>query len=200
MEFQDLLCQRRSIYSIEAELPISCQRLTELIHTSLCQCPSAFNSQSGRIMLLIGTEHWKLWQMILDMVAPLTPASQLPKTQDKISSFAAGFGTILFFNDSQVTRELQDRFPVYKDNFSVWAEHSQGMLQFIVWSILAENGIGASLQHYNPLIDTQLKQEFAIPDSWQLSAQMPFGKIVDKADPKTFIPVSERFKFSGCEQ
>ena len=28
-----------------------------------------------------------------------------------------------------------------------------GMLQLAVWTALAEKGLGASLQHYNPLID-----------------------------------------------
>ena len=28
--------------------------------------------------------------------------------------------------------------------------------QFAVWNVLAEQGIGASLQHYNPIIDEKL--------------------------------------------
>jgi predicted oxidoreductase (fatty acid repression mutant protein) len=45
---------------------------------------------------------------------------------------------------------LQDKFPLYKDNFPLWSLHSTGMMQYVVWTSFAVEGMGASLQHYSP--------------------------------------------------
>jgi predicted oxidoreductase (fatty acid repression mutant protein) len=68
------------------------------------------------------------------------------------------------------------------------------MLQFIIWTSLETEGFGASLQHYNPLIDEKVKSAWNIPDSWKLLSQMPFGKPLMQADPKTFLPLEDRIK------
>ena len=49
------------------------------------------------------------------------------------------------------------------------------MLQLAVWSMLRELNVGASLQHYNPVIDARVKEIFDIPENFKLVAQMPFG-------------------------
>jgi predicted oxidoreductase (fatty acid repression mutant protein) len=68
------------------------------------------------------------------------------------------------------------------------------MHQYVVWTSLEIEGLGASLQHYNPLIDADVRKEWNIPDSWNLVAQMPFGKIVAPAGEKEFQPLEERIK------
>jgi len=55
-------------------------------------------------------------------------------------------------------------------------------------------GLGATLQHYNPLIDDEVKAAWHIPSSWKLIAQMPFGNPVSPAGEKEFQPLSERVK------
>ena len=68
------------------------------------------------------------------------------------------------------------------------------MLQFAVWTLLEEAGLGASLQHYNPLIDEAVKRVWQIPDSWQLLAQMPFGAPAGAPGEKAFEPLERRVK------
>ena len=58
------------------------------------------------------------------------------------------------------------------------------MLQFSIWSALRELGIGASLQHYNPVIDASVKKFLDLPDDYVLVAQMPFGGIVQDREAK----------------
>lgn len=67
------------------------------------------------------------------------------------------------------------------------------MLQLTVWTALAEQGIGASLQHYNPLIDVAVTRVFSVQESWRLAAQMPFGVALDTLPQKTREPLSKRF-------
>ena len=94
----------------------------------------------------------------------------------------------------QSFHELEKQFPAYADNFADWAEQGIGGAQQAVWTALAEQQIGASLQHYNPLIDDAIHQAFNLPDSWQLRAEMPFGSIEAPAGNKDFRDDSEKFK------
>ncbi len=96
-----------------------------------------------------------------------------------------------------VTDDLAARFPLYADNFPVWAEQSNGMLQLAVWTALSEAGLGANVQHYNPLIDQAVREEFALPQQWRLIAQMPFGDVVEPVGEKTVVPVEERVRVIG---
>lgn len=194
----EAMCKRRSCYTISKELPISDRRLEELLGEAIRQTPTAFNMQSPRVVLLLGEDHTKLWQQIV--VAALkkeVPPEHFGRTQQKIDSFAAGHGTILYFDDTEVTQRFANENPLYKDNFPVWAQQQNGMLQYAVWTILAEEGVGASLQHYNPLIDEDVYATWDIPRSWQLIAQMPFGKPTAPSDDKDYQPLSERMRVFG---
>lgn len=194
MGFANLISKRRSIYSLGAQLPIGQKEVISLVENGLKQCPSAFNSQPGRIVLLFGDSHRKLWQITSDCLKKIVAAEQFSKTQEKISSFASGAGTVLFFIDESVTSELQKTYPSYAANFPVWAEQAEGMLQYIIWSLFAEKEIGASLQHYNPLIDEDVHKAFDIPNFWRLSAEMPFGNIICPAEEKSFLAMEKRLK------
>ncbi len=185
---------RRSIYHIGRPLELNENELLQKIERAVVCAPSAFNSQSARIGVLLGENHQKLWQIVSETLQKITPAEKWPSTAEKMNAFAAGYGTILFFEDAEITKELQQKFPLYRENLSVWAEHGNAMLQYILWTLLAENQIGASLQHYNPLIDDAVRQTWHFPDHWHLTAQMPFGRIMAPAAEKSVVPVSERIR------
>ena len=192
MNSVDLFKKRRSRYGLTHALPISDEQLENLVAEVLLQMPSAFNVQSARVVILLGEKHTKLWHLVQECLRAIVPAEQFGPTEDKIRSFAAAYGTILYFDDTVATRALQEKFPAYKDHFPIWAQQANGMLQFGIWSALAEMGVGASLQHYNPLIDEQVKKEFNLPPTWQLIAQMPFGKSIAPDTEKTYLPLAER--------
>lgn len=186
--------ERRSIYGISKELVISDERIQEVIEQALLHTPSAFNAQSGRIVLLLGTQHDKLWDITKETLRKIVPPENFPQTEERINSFRNGYGSVLFFEDQGVIEGLQAQFALYKDNFPVWSQHSSGMLQYVVWTSLEAEGLGASLQHYNPLVDEEVKQVWGIPEKWKLIAQMPFGKPTSPAGEKEFKPVEERLK------
>lgn len=186
--------ERRSIYSIAKKSPISDERIRELVSLAVMHTPSAFNMQSQRAVLLLGNQHEKLWAITKDILRGIVPSEQFANTGKKIDGFAAGYGSVLFFDDVETVADFQHNFPLYADNFSIWTEHSNGMLQYIVWTLLEAEGLGASLQHYNPLIDEKVKSAWDIPASWKLIAQMPFGLPTAPADKKEFIPIEKRFK------
>ena len=79
-----------------------------------------------------------------------------------MNAFKSGYGTVLYFEDNQVVEELQENFALYKDNFPIWSQQSSGMLQFAIWTALEIEGFGATLQHYNPLIDEEVRKEWEV--------------------------------------
>jgi uncharacterized protein len=190
--FYDAIKDRRSIYAISDETTIPDERIIEIVGHSVQNVPCAFNSQSAKVVVLLGENHKKLWSITMETLRKVVPAENFAPTESKIFSFAAGYGTVLYFDDTSVTNHLAEQFSLYKDNFPVWAQQANGMLQFAVWTSLEIEGLGATLQHYNPLIDDVVKANWKLPQSWKLIAEMPFGKPVAAPDAKEFVPLEER--------
>ena len=193
--FFDVVKTRRTHYSISKESVISDERIQEIVSEAVNHTPSAFNSQSSRVGVLLGEQHDRLWDIVKAELKKIMPAENFQATEDKINgAFRSGYGSILFFEDMAVIEGLQKQFPLYKDAFPIFSHHSAGMLQFVVWTAFSDEGLGASLQHYNPVIDSAVKSAWNIPDSWKLLAQMPFGKPIAQPGKKEFQPIENRLK------
>ncbi|MHC9086097.1 nitroreductase family protein [Luteimonas sp. RIT-PG2_3] len=192
--FIDAISRRRTQYALGPSLPQSQDEVTALIQQAIKLSPSSFNSQSSRAVILYGPSSQTFWNIVKDELRKIVPADTFDATSSKIDGFAAGAGTVLFFENQDVVKGLQDGFPLYADNFPVWSEHASGIAQFAVWSALANAGIGASLQHYNPLPDAAVAAEWNLPSSWKLRAQMPFGSHEAPIGDKTFVDDAERFR------
>lgn len=191
--FKEAVKHRRTYYSISNKSTLSDKELKELIDFAVLNVPSPFNSQSARIVLLLGENHLKLWNITKAILKKKLSAEAFSGTEAKIDGcFASGYGTILFFEDQEVVENLQKQFPSYSDKFPQWSDHTSAMHQFAIWTMLEDAGMGASLQHYNPLIDEEVAKTWKLNPKWRLIAQMPFG--VPTADPgeKEFSPLDKR--------
>ncbi len=195
--FFNNIALRRSIYDLGSKLPVAKDVVTKTVQEAVRLTPSAFNSQSARAVILYGEESKKLWKIILDTLLRMIPDQQVEDTTNRINSFAAGAGTVMVFEDTDVIKSLQDDFPLYKENFPLWSMHSTGMVQFAIWNALANIKVGASLQHYGNLIEDEVKKTWNLPSSWSLITQMPFGSIESPAGEKTFQPIDERVRVVG---
>jgi predicted oxidoreductase (fatty acid repression mutant protein) len=193
-DFLTAVADRRTIYGIGKESTVSDSRIKEIIDHAVKYTPSAFNSQSARVVLLLGKHHDRLWDMVKEALRKIVPAENFSSTEGKINSFKNGYGTILYFEDISVIEGLQKQFVLYKDNFPVWSQQANGMHQFVIWTALEEEGLGVSLQHYNEVIEADVKKEWNIPDNWKLIAQMPFGKPIASPDEKQYLPLEGRVK------
>lgn len=197
MNFFEAVETRRSVYALNKEVKVSDDRIKEIVEHAVKHVPSSFNSQSTRVVVLFKGEHEKLWDMTTEVLKAVMSDADFSGTQQKMDMFKGAYGTVLFFEDQAVVGGLQEAFPAYADNFPIWSEQTAGMHQFAVWTGLATEGIGASLQHYNPLVDERIANEWNVPESWKLRAQMPFGGIAQPAGDKEFKPLDERIKFFG---
>ena len=68
----------------------------------------------------------------------------------------------------------------------------EAMHQLAIWTMLEDAGFGASLQHYNPLIDEAVAKQWHINPNWKLIAEMPFGTSTQEPGEKQFAPLEER--------
>lgn len=185
MNFINLIKQRRSYYNINKQLPVSNDTVIELVKEIVENTPDAFNMKSARVIVVFNNQHDKLWDTIYQSFDGKV-------AKEKIDSFKNGAGTVLFFYDKSVVESLQKQFALYADNFPIWAMQANGMLQSNIWVALKENNIGASLQHFNPIIDKNINQMFNVDKNWVLVAQMPFGGIGSEPNQKEKEDINKR--------
>lgn len=194
-DFYTAIKARRSYYGINKEVQVSDEKIKEIVEFAVKHTPSAFNSQSSRLVVLTGSAHDKLWDITTQALRKAVGEGDFSGTQQKMDSFKAGYGSILFFEDESVVKSLQEQFATYADNFPIWSQQTSGMHQLVVWTALEAEGLGATLQHYNPLIDDDVKKEWNVPSNWKLIAQMPFGNPTAQPGDKEFKPLEDRIKF-----
>lgn len=194
-DFKETLEHRRSHYALGSERLVGRADVEEMVRFALSHVPSAFNSQSSRIVLLMGNSHRRFWQIVKDSLQAQIPAEVFVKTEKKIDqSFASGYGTLLFFEDLQVVGEMERKFTLYSSFFQKWSQQTSAMHQLALWCMLEDRGLGASLQHYNPLVDETARREWNLPSTWELVAQMPFGYPLTVPGVKNMFPVADRMR------
>lgn len=195
-DFYEVLEERRSHRAVSKDIQVSDERIKEIVEFAVKHTPSSFNSQTSRVIVLTGDSHNRLWDITTNTLKQVVDGKKdFASTQARMDAFKAAYGTVLFFEDEENIASLQEQFPLFAEYFPNWAQQTSGMLQLVIWSAFTAEGLGASLQHYNPLIDEQVKAEWNIPDNWKLIAQMPFGKPTASPAEKSFKPIEERVKF-----
>ncbi|MBO4401873.1 MAG: nitroreductase family protein [Selenomonadaceae bacterium] len=192
--FTEAVVNRRTVYALDKNIPALESEVIAAVERMTKEVPSAFNMQSARVIVTMGEHHENVWEITKAALRKIVPADKFSGTEAKIDSFAAGYGTILFFEETDTVKAMQEKFPLYAENFPVWASQANGMLQFAIWTALEDLGLGVNIQHYNPLIDEGIAKAFDVPASWKLVAQMVFGGVVKPADAIDKLPVKERVK------
>ena len=194
VSFVNQLKKRRSVYDLGKKVHYSQAYIAELIQESVRSCPSAYNSQSTRIVVLFGDSHQQFWDIVKDVQRKDVATHVFEGVAFKIDQCAAGFGTVLFYEDQAIIQQLQKKVPFSAADFPVWSEQTSGMAQFAVWTSLADAGLGASLQHYNPSIDYAVADHFDIDKNWLLRAQLVLGSIEGPAPEREEPEDQERFR------
>jgi uncharacterized protein len=126
---------RRSIYNLSNTLPIPASRVTGIVSHAIKHCPSPFNTQSARTVIVSGPAHAKLWEMGDEMLKRTLPPPAYQSLAPKVAGFKAAYGTVMFFDDQAALDEMGQENPAVKDMMPQWSEHASGMLQFISKSI-----------------------------------------------------------------
>ena len=191
---QEAVVNRRTNYAPDKNISVLPSKVTAMVEEMTKEVPSPFNIQSARVIVALGAHHDKIWDITKLELKKIVTADRFAGTEAKLNGFAAGYGTILFFEETNTVKAMQEKFPLYAENFPVWASQANGMLQFGIWSGLTDMGLGVNIQHYNPLIDSEVKKYFNVPDSWTLVAEMVFGNPVAEPKPIEKMAITERVK------
>ena len=192
--FQEAVKARRSIYKLGRNIPCLQSEIIAAVERMTKDVPSAFHMQSARVVITMLDHHENVWDITRGELKKVVPDDQFAAVEEKMDALTAAYGTILFFESSNMIKAMQDNYSEYKHNFPGWAMQANGMLQFAVWTALEDLGLGANLQHYNPIIDEPIKQIFDLPESWDLTAQLVFGEKLEEPEPLDKVPTGTRVK------
>ena len=193
-QFKDLAAKRRSIYHIGKNTDHSSKEIVDALKAVLKDVPTAFNSQTSRIVIAFGDKHQALWDEIYQVQEGVLEGDMWEQMSGVIQGAKEGLGTILFFEDLNEVENMPanpERSIAYKENNS--ANH-----QYAAWLTLAELDLGATLQHFNigyeQGFDKSIRQMFDLPDSYAMLAQMPFGSVETPAGDKDYIDQDEKVR------
>ncbi|KAI0553051.1 nitroreductase [Xylaria curta] len=189
---------RRSLHTLSDDIRLSDSRIEEILRDAVLHAPSPFNSQSARVVLLVKDEHKKFWDMAFEVAkAAVAPPAFAAAYEPRIKLFRAAYGSILFYDDPAALQEMAEKRPMLKDHLPQWMDHANGMLQYAVWTMLTAEGLGCNLQHYNPMVDARASQQWNIPATWSLKAQMVFGTPAGPLMEKKSEPLEKRIFTHG---
>lgn len=173
--YLDGITTRRSIYALSKQPPIPKDKIKDIVSTCVKHTPSSFNCQAGRVIILYGNHHEKLWEFG-DHFAKLSLQQQAYEAvAPKLHGLRGAYASILFFEDQAALTVFKEKKPNLP--FDQWSEHSSGMLQIHIWDALELEGFGANLQHYNymPGFAEKVREYWDLPETWDLKAQLVFG-------------------------
>ncbi|KAK0371146.1 nitroreductase [Colletotrichum limetticola] len=168
--FLDTIAARRSWYALGKHLTIDQGKMKAMVGHAIQSVPSSFNSQSSRAVVLFGSEHDKLWDIVTNVLKAQVTPDQWISTSQKTAGFKAAAGT------------------------------SNAMLQHTIWTALSAEGLGANQQHYNPLIDESVAAAWSLPPNWRRTAQLVFGERIGPSPaPGEQEPLNDKLKVFGAD-
>lgn len=92
--FLETVKARRSWYALDKNLPVSRERIESIVRDAIQTVPSAFNSQTNRVVILFGDEHDKLWDIVTGVLKARVSEDQWASTGQKMAGFKAAAGTV----------------------------------------------------------------------------------------------------------
>lgn len=142
--FLDATESRRTYYQLTNESTISDARIKELVAHTIKHVPSAFNSQTTRMVVVLKEKHEELWDAIMEVYKVQLPADKFEHAKGRMVGFRKAYGTVsggespahpfplccrmsqmlmclsaqvLFYEDSSNVREFQEKYKTYEDKF-----------------------------------------------------------------------------------
>lgn len=96
----DLAKNRRTIYQLGKKSPVPDSKIEELVNAAILNVPSAFNTQSTRLIVLLHDQHDRLWDIAIEAFEGLVKAGKIPQevwekqTLPKLLGFKGAYGTV----------------------------------------------------------------------------------------------------------
>ncbi|KIM99156.1 hypothetical protein OIDMADRAFT_127501 [Oidiodendron maius Zn] len=181
---------RRTVYGLKDTSPVPDSRIEEIVEQVISFSPSAYNTQPGRITLVLGQKHKDLWDAIIAVAEPILKAAG-PGVWDAMGpafqAFRNAYGSVLFWVRGESIRDAQGQHKSAAHMFDQFGEHQSGMAQILIWTALELEGFGANLQHMAsiPPVEDAIRKFVGVSDDYSLKANMNFGEL---AQPHPEVP------------
>ena len=130
-DLSSLYAERRSVYNLGNRQILPETEISGIIADALKFCPSAFNSQSARVVVLYGDYYRKLWDIVLTELSKVVPEDKMPATIEKIKTFSAVLGTEILFDNARPVDIRKKKIPHYAKSFPRGPLEQTGKLQYI---------------------------------------------------------------------
>lgn len=91
---------RRTIYKLGKTSTVPDSKIEELVNAAILHVPSAFNTQSTRLVVLLHDQHERLWDIAIEAFQGLVKAGKVPRevmekqTLPKLNGFRGAYGTV----------------------------------------------------------------------------------------------------------
>ena len=92
--FLDATESRRTYYQLTNESTISDARIKELVAHTIKHVPSAFNSQTTRMVVVLKEKHEELWDAIMEVYKVQLPADKFEHAKGRMVGFRKAYGTV----------------------------------------------------------------------------------------------------------
>ena len=83
--FLEAVKARRTFYGLSKDIVVPADRIKEIVGEAVNHTPSAFNSQSSRVVVLFGEQSDKLWSITKESLRQIVPAESFAATEERIN-------------------------------------------------------------------------------------------------------------------
>ncbi|UUX33881.1 nitroreductase family protein [Fundicoccus culcitae] len=193
-EFKEVVKNRRSIYALGNESDYTVEEIVNNIRETQKDVPSAFNSQTSRLVILTGEANDKFWDLIYNVQKDVLDEATWEFMSPIMVGAKNGIGTVLFFED----RDAVAKMPTQGQRTEAYKQNNSANSQYATWLALADMNLGGSLQHFNvgyeQGFDKAVREMFDLPDSYEMIAQLPFGSVAQPAGEKEYMDSEEQVR------
>lgn len=85
---------RRTYYQLTNESPIPDSRIKELVAHAVKHVPSAFNSQTTRLVVVLRERHAELWDAVMEVYKVQLPGDKFEHAKGRMVGFRKAYGTV----------------------------------------------------------------------------------------------------------
>lgn len=93
-QYVQLIRQRRTYYSLSNASLIPDAKIIETVKEVVRHSPSSLNGRTSRVVVLLGDEHRKLWDMALNILNKVLSEEQWIIYEKKLNDRKAAYGTV----------------------------------------------------------------------------------------------------------
>ena len=176
---RDLLGQRRSVRALQdGPLP---DGMLEALGSAIDSTPAAFGMSPWQVVLL-HERRGMFWDVVERSFREHLTGEQLDRYLTRLDGFRPAVVVAMVYEDLSVRERLVSERGLSSETGFDFALQGLGMVQLGMWLAATGFGLGASLQHWDWMVEAALAEFAGLPQAcFRLVSVMPFGHPAEDA-------------------